>query len=89
MKYLNWLKKIDGAFDHYDEHSRSSVYGIGISEYFFVAIVMFVLTNLLFKKDMKMDKESSISEKKSGISAQTEIQSDTSTIIIPIKRCTR
>ena len=34
MKYLNWLKKIDGDFDHYDEHSQSSVYGIGFVSIF-------------------------------------------------------
>ena len=34
MKYLNWLKKIDGDFDHYDENSQSSVYGIGFVSIF-------------------------------------------------------
>ena len=50
---------------------------------------MFVLTNMLFKKDMKMDTNSNITKKKDEISAQIEMQSDASTIIIPIKRCTK
>ena len=50
---------------------------------------MFVLTNMLFKRDMKMNTDSNISEKKDGISAQAEIQSDASTIIIPVKCCTK
>ncbi|CAF1497265.1 unnamed protein product [Rotaria magnacalcarata] len=29
MKYLNWLKKVGGDFDHYAEHSGSSVHNTG------------------------------------------------------------
>ena len=31
MKYFNWLKKIDRDFDHYDEHSQTSVCSIGFA----------------------------------------------------------
>ncbi|CAF4389714.1 unnamed protein product, partial [Rotaria magnacalcarata] len=70
MKYLNWLKKVGGDFDHYAEHSGSSVHNTGYI-------------------DKQMDTDVGIIEQRVEINAQTEIKSNTETIMIPIERCTK
>ena len=86
MKYLNWLKKLDGDFSIFDPHSEVSIHNI-VNVNFFNN--MFVFTVFFFEKGMEMDTDNNNNEKSVDITSQTEIVSNIPIVKIPIERCTK
>ena len=86
MKYLNWLKKIDGDFSIFHPNSEVSIHNI-VNVNFFNN--MFVFTVFFFEKGMEMDTDNNDNEKRVDITSQTEIVSNVPIVKIPIERCTK
>ena len=86
MKYLNWLKKIDGDFSIFHPNSEVSIHNI-VNVNFFNNMLVFIV--FLFEKDMEMDTDKNNNETRVDITVQTEIVSNIPIDKIPIERCTK